>query len=149
METDPDTPPQSAPEASASGDGFAVAAEYPIDAIVTVYGGLVFVTTGGFACTELDVAAEQLALTPAVAQRIAAVLRETLQHPDLRQRGLTVEVWSASEVSHMPHGRVWIDEQAIHFTIEPLGAGAHITVGWHHVPGLIVSLETCAHQLLG
>ncbi|MEM8712909.1 MAG: hypothetical protein AAGG01_18310 [Planctomycetota bacterium] len=152
MESDPHHSPDlvpDAPDTSAQHDGFAVAADYPVDAIVTVYGGLVFVTTGGFACTELGVAAEQLAVTPAVALRIAAVLRDTLQHGDLRQRGLTVEVWSASEITHMPHGRVWIDEQAIHFTIEPLGAGAQITVGWLHVPGLILSLETAAQELLG
>ena len=118
------------------------------DALVTVYGGLVFATTGQMACYELNAPLDQVALTPAVALRIASILRETLNHGDIRERDLAVQVWSASEAAAMPHGRVVVAESHICFGIEPLGAGALVTVQWAYVPGLIVSLENAADWLL-
>ncbi|QDV06222.1 hypothetical protein Poly30_17290 [Planctomycetes bacterium Poly30] len=120
----------------------------PSDAPVSVYSGLVFATTGQMACYELNAPLDQVALTPAVALRIAAVLRETLQYGDLRERDHAVQVWSASEAAAMPHGRVLVSESCIQFGIEPLGAGALVTVQWAYVPGLILALENAANWLI-
>ncbi len=118
------------------------------DAIVSVYGGLIFATTGQMACYELNATAEQVALTPAVALRIAGVLREALAFGDLEKRQLALQVWTASEMAAMPHGRVLFEEAGVQFGIEPLGAGALVTVQWAYVPGLIASLENAASWLV-
>lgn len=120
----------------------------PVDAPVTVYGGLVFATTGPMACHELNAALDQVALTPSVALRIATVLRETLDVAEIREREHAVEVWMASEAAAMPRGRVIVSDVGIQFGIEPLGAGALVTVQWVFVPGLIASLENAADWLL-
>lgn len=120
----------------------------PVDAPVTVYGGLVFATTGPMACHELNAALDQVALTPSVALRIATALRETLDVAEIREREHAVEVWMASEAAAMPRGRVIVSDVGIQFGIEPLGAGALVTVQWVFVPGLIASLENAADWLL-
>ena len=123
-------------------------ATLPADAPVTVYGGLVFATTGQMACYELNAPLDQVALTPAVALRIATILRETLLYGDTRERDMAVQVWSASEAAAMPHGRVLVHEPCVQFGIEPIGAGALVTVQWAYVPGLIVALENAANWLI-
>ncbi len=117
------------------------AAAYPADAIVSVQAGLIFVTTGQMACHELGADLDQVALTPAVAWRIAQALRESLQHSGMHERRVSIGVWSASEVAAMPHGMISVDDRFVKVGIEPLGAGARVAVAWDYVPGLIVSLE--------
>ncbi len=114
---------------------------YPADALVAVQAGLIFVTTGQMACHQLGAELDQVALTPTVAWRIAEALRETLQHADMHERQLFIGVWSASEIAAMPHGIIALDERFVQVGIEPIGAGARVTVAWDFVPGLIVSLE--------
>lgn len=117
------------------------AVAYPADALVAVQAGLIFVTTGQMACSQLGAALDQVALTSTVAWRIAAALREALQHSGMHERRVSVGVWSASEAASMPHGKIVVDDRFVQIGIEPLGAGARVTVAWEYVPGLIVSLE--------
>ena len=108
---------------------------------------LVFVTTGQAACDEFDEFPVQVALTPVVACRVAEALRVTLEHSDLQTRAAIVAQWQADENPHLPHGRLVIDGKAVHIGIEPLGAGALITVGWAYVPALILQLEAAAARI--
>lgn len=123
--------------------------ELPADTLVAFQAGLIFVTTGQVACNELGADLDQIALTPAMAWRIAAVLRETLQQPELQGRSAVVEAWNAEEAASMPAGRIALNELCVQISIEPLGAGARVTVGWHYVAGLIVSLEGAADWARG
>ena len=87
-----------------SGGGPAAAPEapaYPADALVAVQAGLIFVTTGPWACTELGADLDQVTLTPSVAWRITQALRECLQHPGLGERRIAIDVWNASEAVAM------------------------------------------------
>ena len=122
--------------------------DYPKDTLVAFQAGLLFVTTGQDAC-NLGAELDQIALTPALAWRIAAVLRATLEQADMHERSATVHAWNADEAAHMPHGLISLNEHFVQVGIEPLGAGARITVGWNYVPGLIVSLEGAADWAQG
>lgn len=138
--------PASEPTGDAASDPVQAAqasqtASFPADALVAVQAGLIFVTTGQMACYELSADLDQVALTPAVAWRIASALRDALQHSSIEERKISVGVWDASEKVAMPHGRIQLNDRLIQIGIEPLGAGARVTVGWDYVPGLIVSLE--------
>ena len=103
---------------------------YPADALVAVQAGLIFVTTGPWACTELGADLDQVTLTPSVAWRITQALRECLQHPGLGERRIAIDVWSASEAVAMPHGQILLTDRFLQIGIEPIGAGARVTVGW-------------------
>lgn len=109
---------------------------------------LIFVTTGEAACGEFNEFPVQVALTAVVARRIAEVLRVTLQHPDLETRQAIATQWQADEQPHVPHGRLLVSADAVRIGIEPLGAGALITVGWHYVPGFILQLEAAAARVV-
>ena len=122
-------------------------APLPVDAVVSTMAQLIFVTTGQVACDEFDEFPTQVAFTPRVARRVAEVLRFTLQYPDLVTRQAIVAQWQAEEDPHVPHGRLLMDESAIRFGIEPIGAGALIVVGWAHVPALIYQLEAATAQI--
>jgi len=111
------------------------------DAVVVAAANLVYVTTGTQACAHLREYATQVALTPVVAYRIAEILKVSLQYADLPTRQSLVEAWGAGEATQVPHGSVQIDMQCVRFGIEPLGAGARVTVLWQHVPALILCLE--------
>ena len=136
-------------EEFSEGGGVAEAPVVPVaDALVNVYSGLIFATTGELASHELNITPEQVALTPAVALRIAGVLREVLELEEHSEREAALGIWSSHEVALMPYGRVIMDESAVHFGIEPLGAGALVTVQWDHVPGLVASLVNAADWLV-
>lgn len=113
----------------------------PDDAIVSVMGGLVFVTTGQQACEQLGEYPTQVALTPVVAARISEVLKVILQYPDLPTRESIVAEWNQGEAGLVPHGRVLIDMTAVRFGIEPLGAGALVAVLWEAVPPLVITID--------
>lgn len=132
---------QEPPATPAQGGACAPAPAYPVDALVSTMGGVVFVTTGQLACDRFGAAANQVALTPLVARRIAEILRATLGTPDLEERRALCAAWQEEENPHIPHGRVLLDQEAVHLGIEPLGAGFLVTVAWEHVPGLILQLE--------
>lgn len=116
-------------------------AQLPTDALVSFQAGLVFATTGQVACNELGAELNQVALTPAVAWRIAAALREMLEYGGIEARRGILSLWHTHEVQAIPHGRILLDERAVQVGIEPLGAGVFVTVGWAFVPGFILALE--------
>lgn len=119
----------------------------PVDAVVSTMARLVFVTTGQAACHALGEFPSQVALTPVVAFRIAEVLRAIAQHSDLQMRAAIVAEWQADEMLHVPHGRVLVEQYAVRFGIEPIGAGALVSVLWEHVPAVIRHLEDYADLL--
>lgn len=136
-----------AADAAQAAAASSAAAELPTDAIVSTMAHLVFVTTGQAACDEFGEFPVQVALTSVVARRIAEVLRVTLEHPDLESRQAIATQWQADEQPHLPHGRLLVGAKAVGIGIEPLGAGALITIGWNYVPAFILQLEAAVARI--
>ena len=118
-----------------------------VDALVSTVANLIVVTTGVAAIDTLGAALEQVTLTPLVAERIAGALREALVLSDPLHRAELIARWQEAERSNVPFGRIVVDESAVHLGIEPIGAGALVSVLWRHVPALIWQLEVVAMPL--